>query len=789
MKKKLVFISLSIFIFFFFTSFLLSYFVGKHTNDLRAAIEGRVQTQVKLEKIRVKWSQWGPGLLLEDFEFADKNFKVSELEIRPNWLMSLIMFDFKIAEIKIGQLNFYLNKEDLNISENQVDSESLSLIEIYDRIKNLELKFTVQNSTIIFLEKKAVQNRVSNIKLQLKTELNHIEIKYSFDISYKNNIKGEFSLTKLEDKMVIPHFRLKGPATEMTGRGLFSATAQAATNDDYLSLNIQQLDAVQLVASIQKFWDNSDFLKRWMRLVKNGVLKDGQFEWRGNVRQLGETESLQGHVNVDDVKLKFAPKWPQVEKVAAVITVKNGKLQAKVVSGQTEKVDVVRGLVEYEFKKNILTVDTILKFQGADVPIYLQQTPIWSKINFLGNIIQLENEASMQLRLSLPFDDLDQFTIYGSTLFTPETRLGIFNTNIVLGNLSGGVNFNESGLISGEVEASYGEERFKFKVVTPTLWQLEGVQAGGEFIFDETQNLMKFTHLNLPKIEFKKGKKYKEPAFIKSKPVAVNIEKLNYLGMDFKDVAVIFDRVEQQTSVVHIKKLKSEMFDLQDCQFSTFLGKEMKTDLLCFLKINQLSELLKYQNLTESTIGGKGSIKGKLHWPGKISDFSIATSEGKFDVEWLDFTVIKKTSSKLRKFLDIMTLSFLSATEKDDKINRFAGEVDLKDSVLKTKDFIISLPAMDLYPKGSLLLTDKTLNVRVRIQVNLQKLISVYGLVAMAANPLAALVAASTYIPIIKDFSKPVVGKIFEQEFELKGPAENPQINHLKSANIPIPGK
>lgn len=190
--------------------------------------------------------------------------------------------------------------------------------------------------------------------------------------------------------------------------------------------------------------------------------------------------------------------------------------------------------------------------------------------------------------------------------------------------------------------------------------------------------------------------------------------------------------------------------------------------------IKNIGNTIKRFGYADAIKEGSGELTGQLSWPGSPHDFNSLGLNGNinFDFENGQILKVQPGVGRLLGLLSLqslprrLTLDFSDLFNSGFSFDKIKANVNIKDGVLKSDNFVMEGPAADVSIKGEASIPNETQSMLVRVNPRISDSVS---LAALAGGPLVGAMAFLAQ-KILKD----PLNKMISTEYMIGGTWDNP---------------
>lgn len=147
----------------------------------------------------------------------------------------------------------------------------------------------------------------------------------------------------------------------------------------------------------------------WLKsALREGVIQQGDFLYEGPlVDQPGEPPSvMQMRFALQDATLAYAPGWPEIRKLQAVVTINNRHLQVRARQGQVYD-SLARHVVADipELRNPVLRIEADIDSTGDDVFRLFRESPLREESGRMAELLSVKGEIAGRLNMVMPLAD------------------------------------------------------------------------------------------------------------------------------------------------------------------------------------------------------------------------------------------------------------------------------------------------------------------------------------------------------------------------------------------------
>ncbi len=781
-KKKIVF-SCIIFALFFSAGFVLPEIIRMKRLDIEKIVSRELSSKIKLRDLSVFWSLSGPALRVKNFSFLDENLHFKQVDIGLNVFRSLFKQEFVLSFFSLRGFEYEVSIDKMNQNQNQSVSSEISLTSLVEKISKMTTDIKLSDVNIT-LKNEEQRIKISQIKTKIQPGFNEILCSLSFYLNEKDFFNGEVILVPDEQALTSKSYFFQSENFHLKGRFRIPSAQSDFPRFDFYT-HFEDTYFHHLLKQAHQLLPKIEIIKKIKDIVEKGHLDKGHIEI---VRDNPQADfNIIGEFNISHLRIKFSDEWPSLDELKAKVSLKNDEAVATISQGHTGGVGIARAMVigkDLFDQEARLDIRSLLDFDGRQGSLFLQETPLWDDLSFIGGMINLQNSFEMQLALDIPLFHSIETKVVGTLLFKPESKISFYDSNYSLENLNGGVTFNEKGLTRSKVTGLIFEDEFLFQA-TETDFSFFSYPLEFKYKLGSKVDKVVVDRVLLPEYKSKSKIKNKPIRKNKFKPIDLHIKKFDYDRHHFERVGAYREPTEKGFIWKKINGYSKEI-SFNNCQIIWQSDLEYQSNTICKFEVHDFASSLAKMGVTEATLGGNGFIDYEAKWRGSIGDYDYLTVESTSKLNIEDFKV-KSTKSSMRSFLNYLTFNIFSSDSKDIVIDKLSGEIKQKNKTLNVQNFSMVLPSMDLSVSGEYIIEKKEVDLDATLALNLTGIMKTYGLYSAVALANPAIFAIA-WIPGLREFSKRTIGKLFEQVYNIKGQVDNPKIEVKKFANIPIPG-
>lgn len=162
-------------------------------------------------------------------------------------------------------------------------------------------------------------------------------------------------------------------------------------------------------------------VRYWMRdSFESGESSDVKFVLRGDLYDFPFRRAGSGEFLIDaavtDARFRYAPGWPVIENMDAQVTIRRGGLLVNARAGQIFDVSLHDTSARIrDFRNSVLELAGTARGPAQQMVRYVNSSPIAERISRFTDNTRVTGSAETQINLKLPFRNLDQFELSGST--------------------------------------------------------------------------------------------------------------------------------------------------------------------------------------------------------------------------------------------------------------------------------------------------------------------------------------------------------------------------------------
>jgi uncharacterized protein (TIGR02099 family) len=554
------------------------------------------------------------------------------------------------------------------------------------------------------------------------------------------------------------------------------------------------------IAPLEQATGRIEFTENTVRVPSvSGVFLGGPVTLSGGTqRDSSLRATLQGRVNVDNLRKAGAPSWMQQlrgsaewrgmltlrKKVPDLVIESNlqgisSSLPAPFVKAAAESVPlrIERRYMDGQHDRISLAYGDIVKAEVVRRSEVKQAIVERGVIRFGGGDAGEPSRPGVWISGALKTFDFDDWLAFGRTDSTStgtDASFALAGADVKLGEVDFfGRRFNDLA-----VTASPHGDATEFVLAGPEIEG--GVTWRGAGKGRLTARLKK---LNLPASD--------------GKPVAVSKQTSKPLELPALDVTVDqFQYGEKQLGKLELNAVHQERdWRIERLRFSapdsvlTAEGvwqswlSEPRTQLSIHLDVKDIGRTLTRWNYPAGIRGGTAKIDGHLSWLGAPSDFDYPTLSGQLALEAAkgQFLKLEPGIAKLLGIISLqslprrITLDFRDIFSEGFAFDAISGPVKIDRGIASTDNFRITGPAARVVKSGDVDLASETQRLRVRVTPHLSESVSIAG--ALLGGPVAG-VAAFVAQKLLKD----PIEQLISFEYNVTGSWSDPQVAKAERA-------
>jgi len=225
------------------------------------------------------------------------------------------------------------------------------------------------------------------------------------------------------------------------------------------------------------FWSKKipDRVVSWLNeALTRGSVQTGKFVLRGDLDDWPfrkPTGRFEARVEIQDLALKYHPKWPPIEHLQASATFTNAGLEVAVASGEVMGNVIDQGQANIpDLKQGELQVRVSGHGEGKSLLNFAKKSPIAQRYTneLLG--VDIGGQGQVEVQLQMPLKQIERTEIDGK-IFLKEANLQASPWNLKFENASGTVRFNQSGLATDNLAVMYEKYPMNFSLSLGGLTQ------------------------------------------------------------------------------------------------------------------------------------------------------------------------------------------------------------------------------------------------------------------------------------------------------------------------------
>ncbi len=782
-RKKATFLLSILFTLFFATGLLLPIWVKNNSELIESKLSEELSSKIQLNEIGIKWTLQGPSLRFYDFSFLNEGLHFKQVDVGLDVIRSVLKRDVILSFFSLKGFKYEMSLSDVQDQTQSNTTKNTNMKEVIEKISKMTTDILISDVSLTIKKSKG-EIKFSNIKTKIIPGISGIDCSLSFVLNDRIFLNGHIDL--LQDEMALSSKNYSFEGRDFSLKGHFRIPASDEEEQvKQVYIYFKNTYFHKLLQEASAMFPESQMIRQMKEIVVKGSLERGYL----NIvkRSAQDNYDITGEFEIDKLDINFSPDWPQLQEIKTNLKIKNDSATATIHQGHTQGVGIQRAVVIgtklYGEQAN-LDVRSLLAFQGKYASEYLQHSPVWDELSFVGGMVNLKKSFEAQIALDIPIFHAKKTRLVGTLLFKPDSLISFYDSNYELSHLDGGVTFNEKGLTRSKITGFLFQDEF---ILTADQKKMEffSYPLAMTYLVGKGENTINIEKAILPEYITKSRLQNRPVKKLVFPPLRVNAKYIDYNGKVFRNVGATRLPIEKGFVWEKVSAFGDE-FSLRDCELTWLSDIEYNSNAICKIEVHNFGMGINKIGLSDSVEKGDGHIEYRSQWRGDISEFDVmgVTSNIKIDVKDLK---MKAQKSRLRQFLNYLTFNIFENDSKAIKIDKLQGEVTQNKQVFSTKNFVATTAAMDMNATGSYNTSDKNVNLDVVLSLNLTGLMKTYGLYSAVAlaNP---AVFALAWIPGLRELSKHTIGKLFEQEYNVTGSVDTPVVKVTKFANIPIPG-
>ncbi len=211
-----------------------------------------------------------------------------------------------------------------------------------------------------------------------------------------------------------------------------------------------------------------------------------------------------------------------------------------------------------------------------------------------------------------------------------------------------------------------------------------------------------------------------------------------------------------------------------------FNGQQHRSRFNLDVNGHDYGRMLRMLGVSNSLKGGRGSLTGRVAWDDRPAGFELSKLEGGVKVNLTD-GVIEKADPSIGRLFGLfsvghivrrLSLDFRDVIEKGLAFDTFEGNLNFRDSVMRTKDFVITGPALAMAVSGDSLIAERRYDQQIDVVPNLSSGLPVVS--ALLAGPIAG---AAVYLVDKLTNIGSRMDKVVTLRYHLHGSWDDPQVD------------
>jgi len=753
--------------------------VASETPRIQSYLVQKLQHPVELKSVSLIWHGIIPVIDIQQFtiysqDHKQKLFSVGEVSARIKIIQSLISGRVQLSYLYINYLNLLFAKEK-NLDNNQMAWQVVNL-EFFNTLFNESLqenfsdKFTLECEHLGLGFQHVFPNYLPVTYLKTTVLLNknndHIDVHLK-NINLKNtdvHVSGEVEYVNHNVGFDLAYY--------------LNSTVPYKLNN-YLPHTIMDSDLIDwLVSSVIKF----------DKIVGTARLQNKQF-----------TAQFQ----VNDLNLQYQPGWPMAKKLDAILAFTNTGLNATILSGTLEGVNLHQVDVSIpNFSHSILNISGSASSQSKLMQNYVLQSPLrlsfgqyFQDVDWLGN-------SHLQINITIPLNSGDQSKTKVKGLLTfSDNTLKLYN-KFILNKAKAEIIFDENGIKGDKFSALYLDEpvnvdifgeyylinykQYRVRLSNGNNRRLRLTfsqpDIRGVLDYQNKKIVGNFQYIILkstPNKFIKKKSNNINPDIIPESDITVN--DFRY---DLKKFGQVIFKTTPFSGGLKLQYLRANIGN-SVINLTGFWNRNISSVQGSIVSHN-LAELLNSWNISSSIKSNSAKMGLQLNWQDSLYSPDVQSMSGKMQInigsgELLNVGSQAKTDfGRLLTLLSIQSLakrlrldfSDLNMSSKGLSFDNISGDFIINSGIAKTNNLSLEGPVANINIRGAMNLINQSYNLNVEVTPHLTS--SIPAIAAIAGGPVAGAAAWAA-----GKLFNPILNKITSDNYTVTGPWKNPVIKQM----------
>lgn len=291
--------------------------------------------------------------------------------------------------------------------------------------------------------------------------------------------QADWSLSEQAWRVAIEGLQTQTLGAQIQGRVVVSQTG-GQPRQLLVDTTLAAEDTAALKPLIPTRWP--DKLSRWLNRalvkvpVRSGTLKiDGPLIGAPYHRVPGLFDLA---LELEDLTLDFAPKWPQLEGADASLRMNGPELVVNARGGRTAGVALGRteANIPHLFDEPVLQLRTSSRSDAATLLGYIPQSPLAQRLSGITDALTVSGDSQLQLGIEVPLRVVSQTRVDGSVTFT-GAQVEYTGAPHAFRDVLGTVAFTDTGASARQLKGLYDGRPLRLNITPvsgqPGLTELE----------------------------------------------------------------------------------------------------------------------------------------------------------------------------------------------------------------------------------------------------------------------------------------------------------------------------
>ena len=295
------------------------------------------------------------------------------------------------------------------------------------------------------------------------------------DAIFFDTVKGKVALQQASDGWLVnsPDFQLRNDDLVVQLAGSMAQNNSGHRHAD-LVINMEEVDLNKWRSYLPQALLSDNFKNWFSQALLDGRIANGKIVLKGDVASFPYKKPSEGVFNmmlqVQDVQLNYAPKWPKLSHVSGTITTTDtNRLVIKSKTGLVagfDFSDVTATIARLTEDNPILHITGDITGKTNDALNFLAQSPLKERFGSVASKVAAKGNSDIKLNLYIPLAHPDNLNVAGTVSFVDSYLYATSLADMGLSNINGDMQFSNHGVAASAIDAKFLSEPVAINIAT-----------------------------------------------------------------------------------------------------------------------------------------------------------------------------------------------------------------------------------------------------------------------------------------------------------------------------------